>query len=118
MDDDFNTPQAVAAIFNFVKGVNKKIAEDQSLGSAFYREALQFFNKTADGVLGIISKPEENGNIELENNLINLLIELRKELKLQKNYKMADDVRDRLLKIGIQLEDGKGGTTYRKISVN
>jgi len=118
MDDDFNTPQAVAAIFNFVKGVNKKIAEDQSLGSAFYKEALNFFNKTADGVLGIIGKPEENSNVELENNLINLLIELRKELKLQKNYKMADEIRDRLLQMGVQLEDGKSGTSYRKISVN
>jgi cysteinyl-tRNA synthetase len=118
MDDDFNTPQAVAAIFNFVKAANKKIAEEKNTGSRFYAEAKKFLDLTAAGVLGIINESKSEGNIELENNLINLLIELRKELKLQKNYAMADEVRDRLLKIGIQLEDGKAGTSFRKINVN
>lgn len=118
MDDDFNTPQAVAAIFNFVKGVNREIAGDKPAGYAFYLEAKKFLDLTASSVLDIISNSGAQGNAELENNLINLLIELRKELKLQKNYKMADEIRDRLLKTGIQLEDGKNGTSFRKIPVN
>ena len=118
MNDDFNTPQAVASIFNFVKAVNKKIAEDKMVGAGFYKEVKKFLDLTAGGVLGIIGEPKSEANVELENNLINLLIELRKDLKLQKNYKMADEIRDRLLKFGIQLEDGKTGTGFRKITIN
>lgn len=114
MDDDFNTPQALAVIFNFVKAVNKTIAEDNSIGAGFYKKIIEFLDKTALNVLGIINKEVSSGNVELENNLINLLIELRQELKLQKNFKMADEIRDKLLKIGIQLQDGKTGTSYRK----
>lgn len=118
MDDDFNTPQAVAAIFNFVKAANKKIAEDKNIGSQFFVEAKKYLDLTAAEILGIINESKSGNNVELENNLINLLVELRKELKLQKNYKMADEIRDRLLKMGIQLEDGKAGTSFRKININ
>ncbi len=118
MDDDFNTPQAVAAIFNFVKGVNKKTAEDKEVGAYFYSEAKKFLELTASGVLGIIKEESGAANAELENNLVNLLIDLRKELKLQKNYKMADEIRDKLHQMGIQLEDSKTGTTFRKILGN
>jgi len=118
MDDDFNTPQAVAVIFNFVKSVNKKIAEDKSAGKVFLNGVKKFLELTAGNVLGILNEKELNYDVKLENNLINLLIELRKELKVQKNYKMADEIRDKLLKLGIQLEDGKEGTGFRKINAN
>ena len=69
-------------------------------------------------MLGIIKEESGAANAELENNLVNLLIDLRKELKLQKNFKMADEIRDKLHQMGIQLEDSKTGTTFRKILGN
>ncbi len=55
LDDDFNTPQAVAVIFDFVKEANRTIAEKESIHYNFYITVKNFLSKTADDVLGIIS---------------------------------------------------------------
>ena len=54
MDDDLNTPQAVAVLFDFVRDVNKTIAENEKLSSEFYFSVKEFLSKTAQGVLGIV----------------------------------------------------------------
>ena len=92
MDDDFNTPRAVAAIFDFGKEVNRVIAENENINKEFYKNVKEFLNKTAVEVLGILDfsslKTESNGR--LENDLIELLIKLRQEAKFEKNFKLAD----------------------------
>lgn len=115
MDDDFNTPRAVAAIFDFGKEVNRVIAENENINKEFYKNVKEFLNKTAVEVLGILDfsslKTESNGR--LENDLIELLIKLRQEAKFEKNFKLADEIREELKEIGILLQDGKEKTTYK-----
>lgn len=115
MDDDFNTPKAVAVIFDFIKDANKIIAEQLNLTKSFYNKLKEFLQTTLINVLGIASFEEENKSSELVDDLINLLIKLRLEAKQNKNYKLADQIRDELKEIGIILQDSKERTTYKII---
>jgi cysteinyl-tRNA synthetase len=116
MDDDFNTPQGVAVIFDFVKEVNKIISSGDNASPDFYRAAKEFLTKTAQDVLGIIdlSTPSSSDG-KLESELIDLLIKLRQDAKFEKDYKLADKIRDGLNEMGIELKDSKEKTTYKKV---
>lgn len=115
MDDDFNTSQAVAVIFDFVREVNKTIAENEKINSEFYRNVKEFLRSTAETVFGIIhfDSLEEEGTSE-DDGWILEQIELRSKAKEEKNWQLADEIRNGLSEKGIILEDSKSGTTYKK----
>jgi cysteinyl-tRNA synthetase len=116
MDDDFNTSQAIAVIFDFIRAANKIIAENQNLALSFFIKLKKFLTDTAEKVLGIIHfdelNPDTNNSIEEE--LIQLLINIRHSLKKEKNFAIADTIRNELNKIGIVLQDTKDGATFKK----
>ncbi len=114
MDDDFNTSQAAAVIFDFVKDVNRIIASSENVDVNFYNDVKTFLTKTAGGVLGIVDFNKATfGDDKLVNDLIELLIALRIEAKQNKNYQLSDTIRDRLKELGVILQDSKEGTTYK-----
>lgn len=114
MDDDFNTSQAVAVIFDFVKDVNRVVAPLDNVDVSFYNDVKTFLTKTAENVLGIVDFNKTTaGDDKLVNDLIELLIRLRTEAKQNKNYQLSDSIRDRLKEIGVILQDSKEGTTYK-----
>lgn len=117
MDDDFNTPRAMAVIFDFIRAYNSYCAENDSPGKKFYLEADKFLKETAEGVLGILDfeNLEKSPDNSLEDELIKILIEVRTSAKINKNYQLSDEIRDKLKLIGIELQDSKAGTTYRRI---
>ena len=116
MNDDLNTPQAVAVLFDFVRDVNKAIAEKENLPSEFYSNVKEFLSKTAQGVLGIVDleKSEAQGS-SVEKELIELLIGLRNGARKEKNFALSDKIRNELNELGIELKDSKEGTTYKKV---
>ena len=116
MDDDFNTSQAIAVIFDFAKEVNKTIAVEESLNVNFYIGVKDFLIKTADEVLGIMTFEEKNikNDSSLENELIKILIEIRLKAKNEKNFQLADDIRRKLDNLSIILKDTKEGTDFFK----
>lgn len=116
MDDDFNTPQAVAVIFDFVKNVNKIISEYDNINIDFYKNVKKFLSDTAENVLGIIHFDSLHKKVKdesMDEKLIELLISVRTALKKEKNFALSDYIRDELNKLGIILQDGKEGTTYK-----
>lgn len=114
MDEDLNTSQAVAVIFDFVKEVNRIIASSESVDVNFYNDVKTFLTKTAENVLGIVDFNKTTaGDDKLVNDLIELLITLRTEAKQNKNYQLSDTIRDRLKELGVVLQDGKDGTSYK-----
>lgn len=117
MDDDFNSPQAVAVIFDFVRAINKTIAENPDADVNLYIKAKEYLTKTAQGVLGIIDFSALRGEDQksLEHDLIELLIKLRTDAKQDKNYALSDKIRNELNNLGIVLQDSKEKTTYKKI---
>jgi len=118
MDDNFNSPQAVAVIFDFIRDVNKLISETTKINSSFYTSVKNFLEITAGNVLGIIdfTKNKENDMATKEKELIELLIKLRQEAKAKKNYTLSDKIRDELKELGIVLEDTKDKTVYNIIN--
>jgi len=119
MDDDFNTPQAVAVVFDFVRECNKTIAETEKPGYKFYHLVKEFLTRTAEGVLGIMDfNTKESSGASLEKDLIEFLITLRLDAKKNKNYALADKIRNELNALGVELQDSKEKTTYKKIEAN
>ena len=116
MDDDFNTPKAVAVIYDFIKVVNKLISENTDYSKEFYRDVIGFMDKTAEGVLGIVKvdeTPAESSTGKIDE-LLNLFVKIRSEAKKNKNYEIADLIRDELGKLGYILQDTKDGTVIKK----
>jgi cysteinyl-tRNA synthetase len=117
MDDDFNTAQAVAVIFDFVKEVNRTIAENENISADFFMNVKAFLVKTAVDVLGIMNFDVEDktANKDIDVNFIQQQIERRANAKNEKDYGLADKIRDELKELGVELKDSKEGTTYKTV---
>jgi len=116
MDDDFNSPKAIAVLFDFIKEVNRKITESPSLNSGFYLKTKEFLEKTAVGVFGITSfEKEVPASSGIEDKLIELLLSIRATAKKEKNFTLADQIRDELLNLGVAIRDTKDKTLFKKV---
>jgi cysteinyl-tRNA synthetase len=104
MDDDLNTPQALAVLFDLAKEVNRARDEDRPAADA------QALLLELGDVLGLRLEQSEQ-SIEAAP-FIDLLVQIRTELRGARQWELADRVRDGLKDLGIALEDGPGGTTW------
>jgi cysteinyl-tRNA synthetase len=111
MDDDFNSRAAIAVIFDLVREINRLMAEGK-LSATGVKSALSFLEE-ADQVLGIL--PSASGRQEDLDGVVQIKIEVRKELRKRKAYDLADMIRDKLLAVGIQLEDSAEGAKWKKV---
>lgn len=114
MDDDFNSAKALAVIFDFIKDVNRLFVEHAQFDKPFLEKVEKFLQKTAVDVFGIASFERKAETASLENELIEILIQLRITAKAEKNFALADKIRDDLKSLGIQLLDSKEKTVYKK----
>lgn len=107
MSDDLNTPDAFSDVFALSKFVNSSIDENSSKGSI--EEALKLFGEFTE-VLGILQDEEESG-IDSE---VKELIQKRDEARKNKDYKLSDEIRDRLTEMGYIVKDTPNGTEVEK----
>ena len=116
MDDDFNTSQGIAVVFDFVKYVNKIIAENENIGPQFYAEVKRFLKETAEEIFGIcnLSDAAKKNDPSIEDDLIQLMLKVRDKLKQEKNFVLADQIRKDLNAMGIELKDSREGTAYNR----
>jgi cysteinyl-tRNA synthetase len=114
MDDDFNTPRAIAAFFNMVKNLNKILdgPDAWKCSSAELRGLVEEVRRLG-GILGLFQKSAPGADAETKEKLLDLLIQLRAEARARKDYRQADSIRARLDEIGIILEDTPDGTFWR-----
>ncbi|MEK7312101.1 MAG: cysteine--tRNA ligase [Chloroflexota bacterium] len=114
MDDDFNTPKAMAGLFDFNKIVNTLLNGDPPILRGTLDAIDSFYRETGGQVLGVIpERATTSASGDREAGLIRLLIELRAEARKCKDFATADSVRSRLAELGVTLEDGKDGTTWK-----
>lgn len=107
MEDDFNTADALAAVFELVKFANTNVTEESS--AAFAEGILEILVKLCD-VLGLVAvKKEEILDKEIED-----LIAERQEARKAKNFARADEIRDELLAKGIILKDTREGVKWKR----
>lgn len=111
MNDDFNTPVLISNLFEGVKFINQMKANKGSLS----QEDLVLFTSKMKAfthdVLGLFDD-STNDNSEKLKGAVELLIELRKNARENKDWALSDQIRDELLELGIQLKDGREGTTF------
>ena len=115
MNDDFNTPMAMARIFELISKVNSfkggQIALDQITADTFARLQSTF----ADFVNNIFGLRDETGaadNNGTLDGLMQLIIDIRQSSRANKDWATSDKIRDTLKELKIQLKDGKEGTTW------
>ena len=120
MDEDMNTPQALATIFDQIRETNKFISVNKDELSKIYSEiekSYESLKRKIGNVFGIeiemenSAKEEDGENMELTKKLIELLIKLRSEARSKKNFKLSDEIRDELKVLGVEIKDNRDGTT-------
>ncbi|AVF35517.1 cysteine--tRNA ligase [Rahnella sikkimica] len=116
MDDDFNTPEAYSVLFDMARDINRLKTEDLSAANGLAAELRQLA-----GVLGLLEQDPEQflkSGAQADNDEevaeIEALIKQRNDARASKDWGMADKARDRLNEMGIVLEDGASGTTWRR----
>ena len=106
MDDDLNTAGALACLFDLAREINRARDESRAVDEA------QATLRELAGILGLTLRERETA--EGADAFIDLLVELRSDLRNEKQFALSDKVRDRLLELGITLEDVQGGTRWRR----
>ena len=108
MDDDFNTADAITAIYELVRFINKSVTDEVSV--EFANKELEMFNKLTS-VLGLLEKADEKAEDE-DTALIEELIAKRTEAKKNKDFATADAIRDELSAMGITIKDTRQGVQW------
>ena len=120
MDEDFNTAEALAVLFNLTREVNNLLNSDEEISKEVLSGFDAFYRTYGGNVLGIV--PEKMGQhgvddveaYKMEEDLIKALIDTRNELRAAKQWEQADKIRDRLNELGIIIEDKKEKAAWRK----
>lgn len=114
MDDDFNTPEAFPVLFELAKEINRIKETDAKRAGELAAQLVTFGE-----VLGLLSQDPEaflQGDAGADDEVVEIeaLIKQRNDARASKDWGMADDARDKLNALGIVLEDGANGTTWRR----
>ena len=109
MDDDLNTADALSIIFELARFMNSNVNENAT--KEFANKVLGEFNELT-GVLNIVNKKHEEDMLDEE---IEALIQKRTDAKKNKDFKLADEIRQELLDKGIVLEDTRQGTKWKRV---
>ena len=115
MNDDLNTPQALAALFDAVREINRKVA-DGSATDDYLLAAHALFADTFADVLGLSGSAVAVGGGDqpaMLAGVLDLLLEQRKQARLNRDFESSDRIRDRLKELGILIEDSAEGSRWK-----
>ncbi len=112
MNDDFNTPVAIAHLFEGVRYINLAKENTEFLTANDIQLLSQTFNAFVFDILGLTTEAKNTKTHDKLEGVMQLLIRLREEARANKNFALSDQIRDQLLALGIQLKDGKEGTQF------
>ena len=113
MNDDFNTAMTLASLFDLATKINsfsEKIIPVNSISKEAFEQLQSTFQSFIEDIFGL--KDEEASNNGVTDELMQLIIQLRKKARENKDFETSDQIRDELAKCNIQLKDGKEGTTW------
>ncbi len=111
MDDDFNTPILIAHLFDAVKMINSIKDGSESIAAEDLERLKAMMNGFVHDVLGLDTEEINEGSDKLDG-VVKMLIEMRNQARVDKNWALSDQIRDQLSALGIQLKDGADGTTF------
>ena len=112
MNDDFNTPILIANLFEGVRFVNVLNDKRETISAEDLAELKNTLEAFTFEILGIKNEKASNNTTQKLEGVIEMLIEMRKTARDNKNWALSDEIRDKLLALNIQLKDSKDGTSY------
>ncbi|MGQ9460668.1 MAG: cysteine--tRNA ligase [Candidatus Bathyarchaeaceae archaeon] len=113
MDEDFNTPRALAALFDLSREINRFLGEQRQVNTGLLKRVYDHFLELGK-VLGLFQKERAKKVSEkLVNNLVNLLVELRDNLRRKGDYELSDEIRAKLRELGVVVEDTSEGPRWK-----
>ena len=115
MDDDFSAPLALGVLFEVARETNELLANSQNASHEFLVKLNEFFTLTGDQILGILSEKQTAGEQSLEPQLIDLFLKVRGSARQRNEWRTADDIRQGLEGLRIEVQDIKDGTTWKKV---
>ena len=114
MNDDFNTAQALATLFEFTREINTLLNADQALSQPALTAIDNLYQALGEEVLGLIPKTfTATAGDDLINGLLKILIQVRQEARAKKDWATADTIRKQLAGLNIALEDRPEGTIWK-----
>ncbi len=114
MDDDFNTPKAIAALFDLNREVNALLASGRPVSRGTLAAIDSLYRELGGQVLGIIPDDLTQGaGGELVEGLMNIILGIRERYREARDWEQADALRRQLAELGIVVEDRREGPTWR-----
>ncbi|MFB6253186.1 MAG: cysteine--tRNA ligase [Halobacteriaceae archaeon] len=113
MNDNFNTRKALRALEELETAIHTYIDDNEVYDYTALREAVETLETFGGDILGFDFGQQESTNIQLAEELIELILEIREEERAAGNYERADALRSELEGLGIEVEDEEDGTVYR-----
>ena len=115
MDDDFNSPRAIAVLQDLTRDVNTLLNSDTEVGLSTLQAINEAYSTMGGDVLGLIPAVDvaDSGDSKRESALIEMLIGMRAQARVDKDYARSDQIRDELAGMGIILEDRADGTIWK-----
>ena len=115
MNEDFNTAIAIGSIYELIKEINKFLDLDSfgEKGLNIIKESYDTMEKLMNGVLGVKLEAEIRIDDNLTKDLLDLLVDVRWNLKQNKNFEMADKIRNKLTELGVEIKDGMDKSTWK-----
>ena len=115
MNDDFNTPMLIAEMFDCIKFINSVNIKSKNLNNSDKEKLSEVFNNFLFNVLGFNLEDTNQTRNDSSVELIKLLIKLRNQARVNKNFELSDQIRNDLLELGIKLNDDKNDSSYNLI---
>jgi cysteinyl-tRNA synthetase len=112
MNDDFNVREAMAALLDLTRAVNRHLAAEP-YDYRGLKSAIETIEDLAGGVFGLRFESESGGDVDLASDLVELVLDVREQEREAGNYDRADDLRDELEALGVEVGDSADGPTYR-----
>ena len=114
MNDDFNVREAMAALLELATAVNRHLDGHDRYDYRGLREAVETVEDFAGDVFGLsVGDDATEGDVTVAEELVELVLEVREAEREAGNYDRADDLRDELAALGVEVQDGDDGPTYR-----
>ena len=113
MNGDFNTREALAALFDLVGAANRHLEDNDAYDYRGLRRTVETLETFGEDVLGFDFEGESQGDATIADELVTLVLDLREDEREAGNYDRADQLRDDLEALGVEVQDTDDGPEYR-----
>ncbi|KAA9398042.1 cysteine--tRNA ligase [Haloarcula sp. CBA1130] len=113
MNDDFNTREAMTALLDLTAAVNSHLDAHEQRDYHGLHRAIEVFEELGGGILGLAFGDDDSGDVSLAGDVVDLVLDIREQERDAGNYERADELRDELDALGVEVQDTDDGPTYR-----